>query len=72
MNTPRLRPTRTSILRACILLVDTYDTLKSGVPHAIRVFREMREAGIPLTYYGIRLDSGDLAYLSKQSPQNAG
>lgn len=51
---------------ACILLVDTYDTLKSGVPHAIRVFREMREAGIPLTYYGVRIDSGDLAYLSKQ------
>ena len=50
---------------ACILLVDTYDTLKSGVPNAIRVFTEMREAGIPLTFYGIRMDSGDLAYLSK-------
>ncbi len=52
---------------ACILLVDTYDTLKSGVPNAIRVFREMRESGIPLTFYGIRMDSGDLAYLSKQA-----
>lgn len=52
---------------ACILLVDTYDTLNSGVPHAIQVFKEMREAGIPLTFYGIRLDSGDLAYLSKQA-----
>lgn len=52
---------------ACILLADTYDTLKSGVPNAIRVFREMRQAGIPLTYYGIRLDSGDLAYLSKKA-----
>lgn len=52
---------------ACILLVDTYDTLKSGVPNAIRVFREMKEAGIPLTRYGIRLDSGDLAYLSKKA-----
>ena len=52
---------------ACILLVDTYDTLKSGVPHAIQVFKEMREAGIPLTFYGIRLDSGDLAYLSKEA-----
>ena len=51
---------------AC-LLVDTYDTLKSGVPNAIRVFREMREAGIPLKNYGIRLDSGDLAYMSKQA-----
>ncbi|MBO5210085.1 MAG: nicotinate phosphoribosyltransferase [Lachnospiraceae bacterium] len=52
---------------ACILLVDTYDTLKSGVPNAIRVFTEMRETGIPLTFYGIRLDSGDLAYLSKKA-----
>lgn len=52
---------------ACILLVDTYDTLKSGVPNAIRVFSEMRAAGIPLTFYGIRLDSGDLAYLSKKA-----
>lgn len=52
---------------ACILLVDTYDTLKSGVPNAIRVFTEMREEGIPLSFYGIRLDSGDLAYLSKKA-----
>jgi nicotinate phosphoribosyltransferase len=52
---------------ACILLVDTYDTLKSGVPNAIRVFKEMREAGITSTRYGIRLDSGDLAYLSKKA-----
>ena len=52
---------------ACILLADTYDTLKSGVPNAIRVFTEMREAGVPLSFYGIRLDSGDLAYLSKKA-----
>ena len=52
---------------ACTLLVDTYDTIKSGVPNAIRVFTEMREAGIELTKYGIRLDSGDLAYLSKKA-----
>ena len=52
---------------ACILLVDTYDTLKSGVPNAIHVFTEMRREGIPLTFYGIRLDSGDLAYLSKKA-----
>lgn len=52
---------------ACILLVDTYDTLKSGVPNAIRVFQEMRDAGVKLSYYGIRLDSGDLAYLSKKA-----
>ena len=50
---------------ACILLVDTYDVLGSGVPNAITVFREMREAGIPMKGYGIRIDSGDLAYLSK-------
>ena len=53
--------------QACTLLVDTYDTLKSGVPNAIRVFTEMREAGVPLKNYGIRLDSGDLAYLSKKA-----
>lgn len=52
---------------ACILLVDTYDTLNSGIPNAIRVFTEMREAGIELSSYGIRLDSGDLAYLSKKA-----
>lgn len=52
---------------SCCLLVDTYDTLKSGVPNAIRVFTEMRKAGIPLKNYGIRLDSGDLAYMSKRA-----
>ena len=52
---------------ACTLLVDTYDVLKSGVPNAIRVFKEMQEEGIKLTKYGIRIDSGDLAYLSKKA-----
>ena len=52
---------------ACTLLVDTYNTLKSGVPHAIQVFEEMREAGIDTSHIGIRLDSGDLAYLSKKA-----
>lgn len=52
---------------ACILLVDTYDTLKSGVPNAIRVFEEMRARDIHPKLYGIRLDSGDLAYLSKKA-----
>lgn len=51
---------------ACILLIDTYDTLKSGLPNAIRVFREMKESGVQLHNYGIRMDSGDLAYLSKK------
>ncbi len=54
-------------LDACILLVDTYDTLKSGVPNAIRVFEEMRARDIHPKLYGIRLDSGDLAYLSKKA-----
>ncbi len=49
----------------CLLLVDTYDTLQSGVPNAIRIGRELREKGHEMM--GIRLDSGDLAYLSKQA-----
>lgn len=49
------------------LLVDTYDTLRSGVPHAIQVFKELRDAGKMPKSYGIRLDSGDLAYLSKKA-----
>jgi len=52
---------------SCTLLVDTYDTLKSGVPNAIRVFKEMRKAKKLNGRYGIRLDSGDLAYLSKEA-----
>ena len=49
----------------CILLVDTIDTLRSGVPNAITVFNELRAAGHEPA--GIRLDSGDLAYLSVQA-----
>lgn len=50
---------------SCLLLVDTYNTLKSGVPNAIRVFKKLKAEGHkPL---GIRLDSGDLAYLSRQA-----
>ena len=48
-----------------VLLVDSYDTLKSGVPNAIVVAKEMEALGQHLT--GIRLDSGDLAYLSKKA-----
>ena len=49
-----------------VLLVDTYNTLKSGVPDAIRAFNEvLRPKGI--TKCGIRLDSGDIAYLSKEA-----
>ncbi len=49
----------------CLLLVDTYDTLRSGVPNAIQVFKELRQRGYEGK--GIRLDSGDLAYLSKRA-----
>ncbi len=48
-----------------LLLVDTYDTLKQGVPNAIKVFDEMKAKG--LKPKGIRLDSGDLAYISKKA-----
>lgn len=51
-----------------VLLVDTYNTLESGLPHAIQVFKEMKERlGEAFKGYGIRLDSGDLAYLSKEA-----
>ena len=50
---------------SCLLLVDTYDTLRSGVPNAITVFRELRERGYEPK--GIRLDSADLAYLSREA-----
>ena len=49
----------------CMLLVDTYDTLRSGVPNAIKVFKELKAQGHKPK--GIRLDSGDLAYLSKKA-----
>lgn len=49
----------------CLLLVDTYDTLGSGVPNAITVFKELRARGQEPV--GIRLDSGDLAFLSRQA-----
>lgn len=51
----------------CVLLVDTYDVLKSGVPNAIRVFDELKAKGIHSRNFGIRLDSGDLAYLSREA-----
>lgn len=50
-----------------LLLVDTFDTLKQGVPNAIKVFKELKERGYKPK--GIRLDSGDLAYLSKKARQ---
>jgi nicotinate phosphoribosyltransferase len=48
----------------CVFLVDTYDTLRSGVPNAIKVAKEL---GDSINFIGIRLDSGDLAYLSKEA-----
>lgn len=47
----------------CVFLVDTYDTLRSGVPTAIKVAREM---GDKINFVGVRIDSGDMAYISKQ------
>ena len=52
----------------CTLLVDTYNTLKSGVPNAIRVFNEVLKP-LGITKCGIRLDSGDMTYLSKKARQ---
>ena len=46
----------------CVLLVDTYNVLKSGIPAAIRVFKEMKPKKM-----GIRIDSGDIAYLTKKA-----
>jgi nicotinate phosphoribosyltransferase len=50
-----------------ILLVDTYNTLQSGLPNAIAVFKELIANGVKFGKYGIRFDSGDLAYLSKEA-----
>ncbi|MGN7941561.1 nicotinate phosphoribosyltransferase [Virgibacillus sp. 6R] len=50
--------------KECVFLVDTYDTLRSGVPNAIKVAKEL---GDKIIFKGIRLDSGDLAYLSKEA-----
>jgi len=55
----------TSFPKNCVLLVDTYNTLKSGLPNAIKVAKEMEQKGEKLK--AIRLDSGDLAYLSKEA-----
>lgn len=49
--------------RDCVFLVDTYDTLKSGVPNAIKVADEM---GDKINFLGVRIDSGDMAYISKK------
>ena len=51
---------------SCILLVDTYDTLKSGIPNAIRVAEEVLQP-MGKTLAGIRIDSGDIAYLTKKA-----
>ncbi len=53
--------------KAVILLVDTYDTLNSGLPNALKVFTELRKENKLPSVYGIRLDSGDLAFLSKKA-----
>lgn len=50
---------------SCTLLVDTYSTLKSGIPNAIKVFKELEASGHKGV--GVRIDSGDIAYLSKKA-----
>jgi nicotinate phosphoribosyltransferase len=55
----------TTFPKNCVLLVDTFDTLNSGVPNAIRVAKELEAKGEKLL--AVRLDSGDLAYLSKKT-----
>jgi nicotinate phosphoribosyltransferase len=50
-----------------LLVVDTYDTLKSGLPNAIKLFDQIKRDKFPHGTLGIRLDSGDLSYLSKQA-----
>lgn len=50
-----------------ILLADTYDVLNLGVPHAIQIFQELKEEGKLPKKYGIRIDSGNLAYLSQEA-----
>ncbi len=51
----------------CLFLVDTYDTLRSGIPNAIKTFDYMKEHNMNTNNIGIRIDSGDLAYLSKET-----
>ena len=60
------RPTARSIPTNATLLVDTYNTLKSGVPNAIRAFNEVLKP-MGITKCGIRLDSGDMAYLTRKA-----
>ena len=52
--------------RDCVFLVDTYDTLRSGVPAAIKIAREFGEK---INFQGVRIDSGDMAYISKKVRQ---
>ncbi len=53
--------------RDCVFLVDTYDTLRSGVPAAIKIAREFGEK---INFQGVRIDSGDMAYISKKKSVN--
>lgn len=51
----------------CVLLVDTYDTLKSGIPNAIKVFKKLKNDGKLPKCYGIKIDSGDFSYVSAEA-----
>lgn len=50
-----------------VLLIDTYDTLGQGLPNAIKVFKKLKKEGVITGTYGIRIDSGDLAYLTREA-----
>lgn len=62
----RLRPTANTIRQNAVLLVDTYNTLKSGIPNAIKAFNDVLKP-LGIKKCGIRLDSGDIAYLSRKA-----
>ncbi len=65
VNMKLLKHMQSFIQIGCTLLIDTYNTMKSGLPNAIRVFEEvLKPRGIRPA--AVRIDSGDLAYLSKQ------
>ncbi len=57
---------RSNYMDSCTLLVDTIDTLKSGIPNAIKTFKFIRENNLPIKNIGVRLDSGELVILSNE------
>ena len=58
-----------SFPRSCLFLVDTYDTLEIGLPNAVKVAKEMMEKDPEFKFLGVRIDSGDLAYLAARADE---